>query len=157
MNNAVRFIICILVPQIVGAVSGISTVKGTQQWYPELVKPKLTPPSWIFGPVWISLYILMGIASYLVWKKGIETPGVKQALAMFVLQLLLNGLWSILFFGLRSPLLGLINILILCLMVIIVSVLFFRISRLAGNLLVPYFLWVSFAAYLNASIWYLNR
>lgn len=157
MSNVIRLVICIGVPQAVGALSGIAATQGTQQWYPELVKSALTPPSSIFTPVWITLYFLMGVASYVVWKQGLETPGVKKALILFILQLFLNGLWSILFFGLQSPLLGLLDIVLLWLAIVFTSLAFFRVSPIAGGLLIPYFLWVSFATYLNASIWYLNR
>jgi benzodiazapine receptor len=156
MSNVIRLIICIVIPQAVGALSGIATAQGTQQWYPGLVKPALTPPSSIFTPVWIVLYFLMGLALYVVWKQGLETPGVKKALFLFGVQLLLNGLWSILFFGLQSPLLGLFDIVILWFAILFTSLSFFRVSPIAGGLLIPYLLWVGFATYLNASLWYLN-
>ena len=156
MNKYIKLIICIIIPQTIGGLSGIVTTKGTVQWYPDLIKPILTPPNWIFAPVWIILYFLMGIASFLIWNQGLKSQKVKNALILFIIQLLLNGLWSILFFGLRSPILGLIDIILLWIIILITIIYFFKLSRIAGGLLIPYILWVSFAIYLNVSIWYLN-
>ncbi|MDP2480196.1 MAG: TspO/MBR family protein, partial [Candidatus Palauibacterales bacterium] len=108
-------------------------------------------------PVWTALYLAMGVAAWLVWRRGLGTPGVAVALAVFLVQLALNGLWSLLFFGMRSPLAGLADIALLWIAVIACTALFFARSRWAGLLMVPYAAWVSFAAALNASIWYLNR
>jgi tryptophan-rich sensory protein len=123
-------------------------------WYASLRKPPLTPPNWIFGPVWSFLYLCIAVAAWLVWRarRGATTP-----LALWASQLLLNGLWSLLFFGLHRPGLALLELAILLALVVATTAAFFRVRSLAGALLVPYVLWVGFAIYLNAGIWYLNR
>ena len=115
------------------------------------------PPAWVFGPVWTLLYVMMGVAAFLVWQRGWSAAGVKIALAFFVLQLALNGLWSVLFFGLQSPGLALIEIVLLWLAIAVTTVLFWRVTPPAGLILLPYWAWVSFATILNGSIWMLNR
>jgi tryptophan-rich sensory protein len=114
MNTLTRFAIALVAPLLVGGLSGFSTARGVRDWYPALVKPSFNPPSWVFGPVWTLLYVMMGIAAFLVWQKGWESGAVKTALAFFAIQLILNGLWSIFFFGLRSPGLALVDIGFLC-------------------------------------------
>jgi tryptophan-rich sensory protein len=125
-------------------------------WYADLVKPKLAPPNWIFAPVWTILFVLMGVAAFLVWKKGLDRKDVKIALGIFVGQLVLNTLWSIIFFGLRSPGSAFIEIIFLWVAILATIISFARISRPAAWLLVPYILWVGFASYLNFMIWMLN-
>jgi len=138
------------------AIGSVFTAPAIQTWYPTLRKPWFNPPNYIFGPVWTILYTLMGIALFLVWRKGTDTPRVKPALAVFGVQLGLNVLWSVLFFGLRSPLLGLIDIGLLWMAILATIILFFPISVPASLLLIPYVLWVSFAAVLNYFIVRLN-
>ena len=121
-----------------------------------LERPWFTPPAWIFAPVWMLLYLTMGIAAYLIWKKGLAAPGVAPGLLLFLIQLSLNGAWSLLFFGMRSPGLALVDILILWIAIVGTLVAFYRRDRMAGLLLVPYLLWVSFATLLNFSFWRLN-
>lgn len=123
-------------------------------WYAALRKPPLTPPNWIFGPVWSFLYLCIAVAGWLVWRarRDATTP-----LALWASQLVLNGLWSLLFFGLHRPGLALLELAILLALVVATTAAFFRVRSLAGALLVPYVLWVGFAIYLNAGIWYLNR
>lgn len=157
MKNSVKLIISILIPQAIGMISGIATSAGTKTWYPSLVKPALNPPDWIFAPVWISLYFMMGISLYLVWNKGLNFQGVKQALIIFGIQLFFNFIWSILFFGFHLKLAAFIDIVLLWASIIITIILFSRISYYSAILLVPYFLWVSFASYLNLFLWLLNR
>ena len=111
----------------------------------------------MFGPTWTVLYILMGVALFLVWRQGLETPGVRLALTVFAVQLVLNALWSILFFGMQSPAWASAEILLLWLAIVATLWVFSRITPAAGWLLVPYLAWVSFAAVLNGSIWILNR
>ena len=113
INNAVKLVIAVAVPVVVGGLSGFATARGVSTWYPTLVKPSFNPPAWVFGPVWTVLYIMMGVAAYLVWIRGIDADGVRAALAVFVIQLALNGLWSILFFGIRQPGLALVEIIVL--------------------------------------------
>jgi tryptophan-rich sensory protein len=126
-------------------------------WYASLQKPAFNPPNWIFGPVWTTLFIMMGVAAFLVWDKGLENKKVKISLAIFGLQLLLNVLWSILFFGLQSPLYAFIDIIMLWASILATIIYFYRISAAAAYLLIPYILWVSFASILNLSIVILNR
>ena len=151
-----KLVISLAVCQFAGFVGSIFTRPAISNWYAELQKPRFTPPDYVFGPVWISLYVLMGIAAFLVWRRGIHHQVVRRALAIFGVQLVLNALWSFLFFGLRSPLAGLIGIFILGIAIILTVRRFLAVSRTAGLLLIPYFLWVSFASGLNLSIWWLN-
>ena len=151
-----KLITSIIVCQLAGVVGSIFTTPAIPTWYATLRKPSFTPPNWVFSPVWISLFVLMGIAAFLVWNKGLSDQRVKTALGIFALQLILNVLWSAMFFGLRSPLAGLIEIAVLWVAILLTILYFFRVSEAAGILLIPYFLWVSFAAFLNFSIWRLN-
>ena len=157
MNNAVKLVIAVALPVAVGALSGFATARGVSTWYPTLVKPAFNPPAWVFGPVWTALYVMMGVAAYLVWRQGLGTGGVKVALMAFLIQLGLNGLWSILFFGMQEPGWALGEIVLLWAAIGVTVVLFWRASPAAGALLLPYLAWVSFAAVLNASLWWLNR
>ena len=142
--------------QLAGFVGSLFTTPAIPTWYQTLNKPFFTPPNWIFSPVWISLYILMGISLFFVWRRS-EHPRFKTALIFFFIQLILNILWSVAFFGLRSPLLGLTDIVLLWIAILFTIMNFFKVSRFAGILLLPYFLWVSFATVLNFSLWILNR
>jgi tryptophan-rich sensory protein len=141
----------------VGAVGGIATSSSVSTWYPTLAKPAWNPPNWLFGPVWTLLYILMGVAAWLVWRKGFDAPGVPRALILFGVQLLFNLAWSIVFFGLRSIGWALVEIVAMWVLILVTLVAFYRLRPLAGWLLVPYQLWVTFATALNATIWWLNR
>jgi|SRR3989344_5693930 len=151
-----KLIFAILVCQLAGVVGSIFTTPAIGGWYATLQKPALAPPNWVFAPVWISLFTLMGIAAFLVWQKGLARVDVKIALGIFLFQLTLNTLWSFLFFGLQNPAAAMIEIVVLWLAILVTIVSFFRISQLAAYLLVPYILWVSFAAYLNYLLWTLN-
>jgi benzodiazapine receptor len=132
------------------------TSTSVSNWYPALRKPSWNPPAWIFGPVWTVLYLMMAIAAWLIWRKqGFD--GAVGALGLFALQLALNALWSPLFFGLRNPLAGLVDIIPLWAAILATLVCFWEISPLAGALLTPYWLWVSFATALNFMIWRMNR
>jgi tryptophan-rich sensory protein len=144
-------------PILVGATAGWATAQGVTDWYPALVKPSFNPPAWVFGPVWTVLYVLMGVACFLVWRGLPASPSARRALAVYGVQLLLNFLWSFLFFGARSPGWAFAEICLLWLALIWTVALFFRESRWAGWLMTPYLGWVSFAAILNAAIWILNR
>lgn len=157
MNNAAKLIIAVATPVVIGSLSGFATARGVSTWYPTLVKPSFNPPAWIFGPVWTVLYLMMGVAAYLIWRQGIDADGVRVALAVFVLQLALNGLWSILFFGMHSPGWALVEIVVLWFAIGATISLFWGVAPAAGVLLLPYWAWVSFATVLNASLWWLNR
>lgn len=140
-----------------GVIGAIFTTPAIPTWYAALKKPPFTPPGWIFSPVWITLYLLMGVSAFVVWSKGWGDSRVRIALSLFVVQLVLNALWSLMFFGLRSPSAGFINIVVLWIFILLTMLYFFKLSTTAGALLVPYVLWVSFAAVLNFSILVLNR
>lgn len=156
MKNALTLITTIVISQSAGLVGAVFTSPAIPGWYAGINKPTLNPPSWIFGPVWITLYTLMGISAFLIWKKGWEKKMVRKALYVFGLQLILNASWSIVFFGLQSPAGAFAIIVALWLSILWTMILFHNISKPAMWLLVPYILWVSFAGYLNFSIWMLN-
>lgn len=150
------FIICILIPVAIGAIGGYLTMESVKTWYPTLNKPSLNPPNWIFGPVWTTLYILMGVSSYLVWKQRKTVSGYSWASGIYFLQLLLNLMWSFLFFYQHQVGFALIEIAILWLTIVATAFIFYRIDKTAGLLFIPYILWVSFASYLTYSIYILN-
>ncbi len=152
-----KFIASILICQLAGVVGSIFTTPSIKTWYESLNRPAWRPPNALFGPVWITLYLLMGIALFLVWRKGLAVSGAKTALVVFFVQLALNVLWSMLFFGLRSPGLGLVEIVFLWLLIALTVFYFYQVVPISGLLLVPYLAWVSFAAILNHAIWQLNR
>lgn len=157
MRNAVQLILAITVPLAVGGLSGFATARGVASWYPTLAKPSFNPPAWVFGPTWTVLYILMGVALFLVWRQGLDTQGVRLALIAFGVQLMLNALWSIIFFRMQSPGWAFAEIILLWIAIIATLWAFWRVMPAAGWLLVPYLGWVSFAGVLNGSIWILNR
>lgn len=126
------------------------------QWYRELAKPTWTPPGWLFAPVWIALYILMGLAVWLIWRQaGLAAAAIP--LAVFLIQLILNGLWSYIFFGRHAMGSAFAEIIVLWIFILLTLILFWKRQALAGAFILPYLLWVSFAAFLNFSIWRLNR
>lgn len=158
MNRITKILTVVVTCLVIGYFSGIVTRSAIITWYPTLVKPSFNPPNWVFAPVWSTLYIMMGIAAGLVWDRmESNTALVKKALVVFAIQLALNALWSYLFFGLKNPMLALIEIVILWLMIYETYVQFGKINKIAGYLFIPYLLWVSFAMVLNASIWWLNK
>jgi tryptophan-rich sensory protein len=157
MRNTIKLVVAVLVPLAVGGLSGFATAQGVETWYPTLVKPSFNPPAWVFGPVWTVLYIMMGVAAFLVWRQGLGTPGVRLALTVFAIQLALNGLWSILFFGMHSPGWAFVEIIVLWLAILASTWLFRGLAPTAGWLMLPYLAWVGFATVLNGSIWLLNR
>lgn len=152
-----KLLAAIAVSELAGVLGSIFTASSVREWYVTLTKAPLTPPSWVFGPVWTTLFALMGIAAFLVWQQGLKRNDVRVALRLFIGQLALNLLWSILFFGARSPGAALIEIIVLWMAILATILAFKNISKPAAWLLVPYLLWVTFATYLNASIWILNR
>jgi tryptophan-rich sensory protein len=151
-----KILIAVLVCLGIGFFSGFATQSSIDTWYETLNKPSFNPPDWIFAPVWTLLYILMGIAAGIVWSKGYYHKWVKTAMYHFIFQLLFNGLWSIVFFGFRSPGLALLVILVLLVLIILTYKWFKVVSNTAAYLLLPYFFWVLFATVLNFSIWQLN-
>jgi benzodiazapine receptor len=151
-----KLVVSILVCQAVGLIGGLATAPNVETWYAYVEKPSFTPPDWVFSPVWISLYFLMGLSGYLVWRKGLTERGVGKAMAFYAVQLILNPFWSFAFFGFHSPPAGLVVIIVLWVMIALTIFYFSRVSRAAAILLVPYILWVSFATVLNLSIFVLN-
>jgi len=137
--------------------SFFTTSDSLNNWYANLVKPSFTPPAWLFGPVWTILYILMAVALFLIWRKGWDKSPVRVPMLFFLIQLIFNVLWTPLFFLLQSPLLALFDIIILLLAILLTIVALWRVSKPSALLLIPYFCWVSFAAILNTSIYFLNR
>lgn len=151
-----KIIIALLACLFIGFMGGLATQAGISDWYPSLNKPWFNPPNWIFGPVWGFLYVLMGIAAGIVWSKGLHHKWVQTALYHFGFQLLLNGAWSLLFFGLKEPLWALIDIIVLFILLLFTIKWFKIVSNTAAWLLIPYAVWVLFAAILNFEIWRLN-
>jgi benzodiazapine receptor len=156
-NEIMKLAISIIICLAAGFIGSIFTNRSIPIWYESLKKPSFNPPGWLFGPVWTALFILMGISLFLIWQKGLNYNGVKIALIVFGIQLILNILWSILFFGLRAPLAAFIEIIILWILILMTILIFYPISKTAALLLLPYILWVSFASILNFSLWRLNR
>jgi tryptophan-rich sensory protein len=154
--NPLKLTIAIAVSELAGIIGSVFTAPAIGGWYAGIIKPTWNPPAWVFGPVWTTLFMLMDIAAFLVWRKGLERREVKIALGVFVGQLVLNTLWSIIFFGLHSPGGALIEIAFLWLAILATIIVFAKVSKPAAWLLVPYIAWVSFAGYLNYSIWMLN-
>lgn len=156
LNPTSRLIISLVIPQAAGALGAYATMPAIPGWYGSLARPKLAPPNWVFGPVWTALFLLMGIALFLVWNKGTKTKNAKIALALFFLQLGLNMMWSFLFFGLQNTGAAFVEILFLLASIIATMIAFSRVSKTAAWLLVPYVAWVSFATYLAYCFWALN-
>ena len=152
-----RIAVSIIICQLAGVVGSVFTITAIFGWYASLIKPPFSPPNWLFGSVWLTLYTLMGLALALVWAKGIGDKKVKQAVVLFGAQLFLNVLWSILFFGLHLTFLAFFEILLMLGFIALTTLSFYRIERRAAYLMLPYLAWVSFASVLNFSIWLLNR
>ncbi|MHC4478078.1 MAG: TspO/MBR family protein [Planctomycetota bacterium] len=140
-----------------GFVGSLATTDSVNTWYADLSRPSFTPPDWAFGVVWPILYVMMGISAFIIWNQGFSNRQVKVALGLFILQLVLNGLWTPIFFGLHMMALALAEITLLWVAIIMTIFTFWRISRAAAYLLVPYILWVSFAIALNFALWQLNQ
>jgi len=154
--DVIKLIISIVICEAAGIIGSLFTVSSIPTWYASLNRPDFAPPNWIFGPVWTTLYLLMGISLYLIWKHGWENKNVKIAVYVFGIQLILNVIWSVLFFGLQSPLLGMIGIVLLWIAIAVNIYFFYKVDRNSAYLLVPYIVWVSIASYLNYSILIMN-
>jgi len=155
-RDIARFFVSIFICQFAGILGSIFTTPEIPTWYASLKKPPFTPPSWVFAPVWVTLFTLMGMSLYAVWRKRLGRHDVRRAVTFFGIQLALNILWSVVFFGMRSPLYGFVIIVLLWVTLLATIVMFYKISKTAGVLLIPYFLWGSFASILNLSILVLN-
>ena len=153
----IKLVVCLALTFSAALLGSLFTRNAISDWYANLNKPFFTPPNWLFGPVWTALYVLMAVSAAIVWHKGLDKAAVRIALALFLLQLILNSLWTPLFFGLKMPLVAFIEILLLWIAIGLTILAFARVSIAAAVLLLPYILWTSFAAVLNFSIWLLNR
>ena len=151
----VVFLVMCLGAQLTASLLTLPAIRSG--WHAGLEKPFFNPPDWLFGPVWTVLYFTMAVAAWMVWKKGSGSSMLKPALMIFFSQLVFNVLWSALFFGMRRPGLAFMEIVVLWLLILVTALVFARISRWAALLLVPYLVWVLYAAVLNGSIWWLNR
>lgn len=158
VKSIVRLIVACGVSLSAGLVGSLAVGGGGfAAWYSTIQKPSFTPPNWVFGPAWTMLYILMGVAAFLVWQRGLGSRAGRIALACFLVQLVINALWTPVFFGLHRVGLALVVIVLLWVAIAVTMYYFAQVSRAAAVLLAPYLVWVSFATVLNASIWWLNR
>jgi len=155
-NELSPLILSIIICQMVGVIGSIFTAGSVTSWYPTLVKPSFSPPGFYIGLIWIVLFTLMGISLFLIWRETPSNLAARIALYFFAAQLIVNVLWSVAFFGMRSPISGLVVIAFLWVLILIMTIKFWPINRTAALLLIPYIVWVSIAAYLNFSIWRLN-
>jgi tryptophan-rich sensory protein len=155
-KDAGKLLIALILPQIAGVIGSLFTMPATQTWYMNINKPWFTPPNWLFGPVWITLFVLMGVALWLVWRQPKESPNKNFALFLFAMQLILNTFWSIIFFGWGQFGLAFLEIIVLWIMVFATALVFAKQSKWAGALLIPYILWLTLASALNYQIWTLN-
>lgn len=152
-KNIWRLVASIVICQSAGIIGAVFTVSAIKDWYLFLNKPSFSPPNWLFGPVWTTLYFLMGTSLYWIWVK--KQRG--NTLKIFALHLALNTSWSLVFFGLHTIFLALMNIMVLWILILMVMIKFYKIDKKAGLILIPYLLWVSFATILNYNIWLLNK
>jgi tryptophan-rich sensory protein len=157
LNVVIKLVISVLACFVAAGIGSLFTFKAILTWYAGLKKPPYTPPNRAFGPVWTTLYVLMGISVFLVWQNGLAIDGVLLAFTLFWVQLVLNALWSVIFFGMKSKGGGVITIIVLWLLILATIITSFRVSGWAGALLIPYILWVSIASYLNIGVWRLNK
>jgi len=151
-----KFLVSIILPLSLGAIAGMFTSQSVPEWYATLNRPSFNPPNWIFGPVWTTLYILMGISFFLIWKQEVSKER-NRAVLIFLLQLLLNFAWSFIFFYFNMIGLALVEIILLWISIVLMLVVFYKIKPLTSYINIPYLLWVTFATVLNASYYILNR
>lgn len=156
MRKAIKLVASIILCQLAGVIGSVFTMSAIPDWYANIVRPAITPPNWLFGPVWITLYTLMGISLYLIWQKGLKNRDIKFAFIFFIVHLTVNASWSIIFFGLNALWLSVIVIFVLLFMIVSIMVVFWDINRTATYLLIPYLLWVTYASALNMAIAVLN-
>ena len=155
MKNTFRLIASVLISQAAGVIGSLFTVQNIPTWYATLNKPSFSPPNYLFGPVWITLYFMIGISFFLVWRES-DTFNIKIPVIMFSVQMVLNAVWSIIFFGLKNPMFAFFEIILLWVFIILCIITYYPVSKAASWLMVPYLLWVSFASVLNFKIWMLN-
>jgi len=156
IGRGFRVILFVFITEVLGALGSIATTPAIDGWYKELVKSPLNPPSWVFAPAWTFLYALMGVSFFLIYEKGLKNKKVREALNVFNLQFVFNIVWSFIFFGFKLPKIALIEIVILWFLILWTILKFYKISKLAGLILIPYLFWVTFATYLNYMVVVLN-
>lgn len=156
LGSVYKLIISIVVSLCAGGIGSIFTFSKIPTWYAALEKPFFTPPDWLFAPAWTTLYVLMGVAAFYVWRAGSDKSEVRVALVTFLIQLIFNALWSVVFFGLESLFYGVVVIVALWVIILFTIIRFYRVSRVGAWLLIPYILWVTFASALNTGVWLLN-
>lgn len=156
MKNTIKLLIAVAIPVLIGFTASMFTRPEIPGWYATLNKPSWNPPSWLFAPVWTTLYILMGIALWLVWKAEAPAKDKRIAYGLFAAQLVLNFFWSFIFFRMHETGWALVEIIIMWNLILLTILAFARFSSLASWLMVPYISWVSFATILNYTIWKLN-
>lgn len=154
--NVYKLVLSLFICQLAGIIGSVFTAPSIPTWYASLQKPLFAPPNWLFAPVWISLYLLMGLSLYIILSKDLRSRTVKIGLMLFAVQLALNSLWSVLFFGLQNPFYGLVGIIALWVFIFLTIYHFWKIDKKASYLLLPYLSWVSIASMLNYYIWVLN-
>lgn len=157
MKKTIQALGAIMLCQLAGVVGSVFTTPAVKDWLPTLAKPSFFPPNWLFAPVWLTLYTMMGLALFLVWRQQQEGKPAVGAISLFLVHLGLNAAWSIVFFGLKDIASALAVIIVLWLMIVVLIAWFYRLSKPAAWLLIPYLAWVSFASALNYAIWQLNR
>ena len=155
MKKIGQLLLCLILPLAVGGISGFFTVEAIPGWYRTIEKPEWNPPSWVFGPVWTTLYILMGIAMFLIWTRP-RTELRQRALYLNAIQLILNFFWSFIFFNVHAMGWALVEILMLWILIVATLFAYDKVYKPAAWLLLPYIIWVSFATLLNGAIWWLN-
>ena len=157
-SRIISLVIFTLTPVILSGILSFKTMDSIKTWYKDLIKPKLNPPNWIFGPVWTTLYLMIGLSGFIIWdtNKGFNIED-KNEWIIYFLQLLANFLWTPIFFGYHKIFLALIDIILMIVLISINIIIFYKKSVTAAYLLIPYLLWVSFATYINFSLWILNR
>lgn len=156
LRRLVVYVVSILLAELVGVVGSLATAPAVPGWYATIPKPAWTPPGWLFAPVWTALYAAMGVAAARVFIRHHRTSAGRASLGLYLAHLVVNGAWSFLFFGLRSPGAGLVDIVVLWIMIVALIGWWWRLERPAAWLLTPYLAWVSFATALNAAMWRLS-
>lgn len=156
LNNIEKLIVSVVVCQIAGLIPAVFVYRPFPSWYNNLAKPSFTPPGWVFAVVWPALFLLMGLAAYLVWSTAMNSDGKNIAMLFFWLQLFINMLWSFIFFLMHSPLLAFLELMVLWVAIVLTIGKFYRVSKAAAWLMVPYLLWVTFAGVMNFAVVIMN-
>ncbi|MFA6995067.1 MAG: TspO/MBR family protein [Patescibacteria group bacterium] len=156
LQNFLKLLAAIFISLLAGAIGSLFTIPAISTWYATLAKPAFNPPNWVFAPVWTLLFILMGVSAFLIWREGLNNKNVRTALVLFIFQLIANIFWPMIFFGIHNTGLAFIEIISLWCAILATILAFYEISRISAYLLIPYIIWVTFAGFLNYSIWRLE-